>query len=682
MELRQAFSRVAQDEDIVLRVCEKYEFPPDEPRTPFERPQPQPRPVLSRSASQTGRGGRHAGTTKAPKQQHYNQRSGPNSRRASSAASYNPNLHPVYQNGQVILQQGPGSEYYMPVQPNRGIHEQLSQLSQQLSAEESRLRYQQMLVSQAQLQAAGLPPVQNRSMNPKTLQSQQQQRAQANGYSVPRPSNVDNPHMHTSIHGSFPSSPRYDQSTTPGLQSNSQQITDASNEPLRRGIQRTSGPINPGSSRSQSQPARPAQGQMVPLLFPSGQYAYGLANGQIVRPDQLTASYIQRHGYPTHIISPYVGIPVDATMAEPTRREYLGYGIGGNSQIGASYTLGSSYEDVAAAQARRKSPHGRLSSPEHYNDMGTPSSAETLDEQPNGSTSRMPLLDTTAGIPSERPAVSAGPLIVNGSTRPARSSSEAQRIQDAFEMQHPVGPRHPSAHSAPPERAERSFVTRSQLPESLRQQRSQDSSSYAPQVSGVPTTSMNPSTQADRREFGASSRKLPDIGSMPFESHAPNANPSLDPGPDGKPLPNVGGRPPVPPLDLTERTRMREQAASSGLSPVQEMRTPSPSITRKPDPYSELQTNGKSSPDVGKSTRDWSTPAPVNGKENANGIYPAASQQSGPTRLPTVQVQQANAWQPVRKGGKKNKGRDPSDASEAKTRGEPLPVQESERKGG
>jgi len=193
---------------------------------------------------------------------------------------------------------------------------------------------------------------------------------------------------------------------------------------------------------------------------------------------------------------------------------------------------------------------------------------------------------------------------------------------------------------------------------------------------------VNPSTQADRQELGASSHHLPNNGSMPFESHSPNATPSLDPGPDSKPLSNIGGRPPIPPLDLTERARMREQTASSGLSPVQELRTPSPSITRKPDLYNELQANGKPSLDVGKPTRDWSSPEPVNGKENANGVNPVASQQSGPTTLPTVQPQQVNAWQPVRKGGKKNKGRDSSDASEAKTRGEPLPVQESERKGG
>jgi hypothetical protein len=53
LELRRAFSLIAEAK--LKDCCEQFVFPAEEERI-WEKPPPQPRPVLSRSASQSGRG--------------------------------------------------------------------------------------------------------------------------------------------------------------------------------------------------------------------------------------------------------------------------------------------------------------------------------------------------------------------------------------------------------------------------------------------------------------------------------------------------------------------------------------------------------------------------------------------------------------------------------------------------
>jgi hypothetical protein len=81
MELRRAFELIAEAK--LEECCEEYVFPKEEQRI-WEKPVPQPRPILSRSTSQSrgGRGGNYRGG------RHNNHaRNGNNSRRASSASS-------------------------------------------------------------------------------------------------------------------------------------------------------------------------------------------------------------------------------------------------------------------------------------------------------------------------------------------------------------------------------------------------------------------------------------------------------------------------------------------------------------------------------------------------------------------------------------------------------------------
>ena len=150
LEMRRAFSLIA-DEVNLTASCEPYTFPPEEERI-WDRPPPQPRPILSRSSSQSGRGrrggagasrgGRHAG--------HQSLRLPGSARRASSSATvgHANGIMPTYP----LL--GPSvQDYYRQTQAQLKLRDQLYESYQALQAQEHELRLiqaQARTVSQVQ----------------------------------------------------------------------------------------------------------------------------------------------------------------------------------------------------------------------------------------------------------------------------------------------------------------------------------------------------------------------------------------------------------------------------------------------------------------------------------------------------------------------------------------------------
>ena len=137
-ELRKAFDLVSEGK--LYECCEQYVFPPAA-QTVWAKPPPQPRPVLSRSVSQSGRTGRGGGNSGRGGRQHQGQsRAGQSNRRASSAAALNkPNASPAGLQGSA----------------NNGfqIHDQLYNQYQFLQAQEAQLRLHLHNRAQAQLHA-------------------------------------------------------------------------------------------------------------------------------------------------------------------------------------------------------------------------------------------------------------------------------------------------------------------------------------------------------------------------------------------------------------------------------------------------------------------------------------------------------------------------------------------------
>lgn len=150
LELRRAFGLISQGK---LEECfEEYHFPPQEERNLqnqhlFSKPVPQPRPVLTRSQSQTGstRTPRVAGDHKKVGHQSQKQKIGSSSRRASSAVP--PHTMSVYPITFVDMQT-PGSQ----------LHETLAHQYQRLQRQEQQLR--------AKMQHQGTVPSQMYAMYP------------------------------------------------------------------------------------------------------------------------------------------------------------------------------------------------------------------------------------------------------------------------------------------------------------------------------------------------------------------------------------------------------------------------------------------------------------------------------------------------------------------------------------
>ena len=135
LELRRAFDLLSQAN--LKECCEQYIFPAVEEKI-WSKPEPQPRPVLSRSHSQSGRAGKNAGNGSRGGHTTSRHRAGNQNRRASSAAvtnhmAFKSNVLPqALSNGLVSNERASGQQ----------IQAQLLREMNYLQAQEAQLRLQ------------------------------------------------------------------------------------------------------------------------------------------------------------------------------------------------------------------------------------------------------------------------------------------------------------------------------------------------------------------------------------------------------------------------------------------------------------------------------------------------------------------------------------------------------------
>jgi DNA polymerase sigma len=253
MEIRRAFDCLANDVDLT-KCCEQYNFPPDEEKPIFERPVPQPKPVISRSVSKNRRGGHSSSNRGTHFHGNTNRNNTQSYRRASSAAMMNGNMPFLPQQPQIPGQTPTEMYYRAQVAQNQLIQDQLLQSFQMLQMRENDLRaYQRVSQVQAQAQAqahqisAGLLPLSNSSVS-----------GQSNGYpasaehpslSAPLPQGVYWQYMPGYRPNAANLGPAHGASTNPSSPS----ITPAVPE-LRRSMRRSGTDSSMNSVRSQSQP--------------------------------------------------------------------------------------------------------------------------------------------------------------------------------------------------------------------------------------------------------------------------------------------------------------------------------------------------------------------------------------------------------------------------------------------
>ncbi|KAF2722243.1 hypothetical protein K431DRAFT_58092 [Polychaeton citri CBS 116435] len=356
-EIRRAFE-LLEDGCQIEKVCEQYEFPPEE-RHIFQRPPPKPKPTLTRSASQSGRSNNEGGSGRSRKGTRNQSQRG--SRRASSGASFS-----NQRNNNFWLQSPPtpmsASDYFGA---KGNLHDQLYQQYMALQMHQDALKTQllqgqlsQQQVQQAQVQVRG--QVGDMSGSP-------DQRQYINGVSSPR--YLNNPpqsapllpgyiHHYTARYP--PGSPMMQaRQQREGTNTNPSSPSLAAAMPaLRRDGHRNSvADGSSASSRSQSQP-----GRSVPNAFTMQQYAHpgydvsGALNSMYPGVRSASGPY----PVPGFGFAPMATLHAGQSVENAMPKEYVGYIHHQSPQFGPQPML-----------AQSSLPHLTLQNPPQRQRKGT-----------------------------------------------------------------------------------------------------------------------------------------------------------------------------------------------------------------------------------------------------------------------------------------------------------------------
>lgn len=699
LELRRAFDLLSEAK--LDECCDQYAFPPL-PEKVWEKPPLKPMPILSRSRSQSqsGRGGRPGPGNRGGKSVLGQHRAG-QGRRASSAAAMNKLTgSPMGPRGTVGPEHGLQAHFQQ-----LDLHGHLYNEYQFLQAQELELRAiqahaQAHLQAQAHMQAASLTaplpqgPLKN---NPARAAAANQAPSSVplRGGSFPYPI----------AYHAVPGSPHPSTHTNPPSPS----MKPAQPE-LRRSTHRSSNGESAASPtlRSQSQPARPLPvGAAAPHMPPFPVDAHGFLHYQQFRHHQQWLNHAlemnQAHQrrqdhYRRMQMQPEPGF-------EENLPKYIGYYV---------------YDSPPARPYRDELAHVRVPT---YNDLknryrATPASWNRLitpSRSPSPSPS-VPLRDRSVSmrsaasappgpVPPDRNHLSkpgyrsSGPIIVDGS-----SGYGLHQYATVTGTSRSV-----SRHDAPSPSESQGYNTPATSADTFYDQGRREyfgrETSRASHLT-YSTPELNRAMHVPRHELieplkrRASSHAGEDLPSKVFTKHAEHKSSGLGLGIEfenhamrpstesSKPLTPISA-PPVEsslPADAKSDTsgqRFEKSLKSLPLlSPVREVRTPSPTTSRKDDLVTEgpfftkfrgaLQLDIPPFAAVINGHQQQSEPVPT----KSNGLSPQ------PSESPLVSAQpQTNGWQvPVKKGKKnKSKGQGPSPVNFP---GEPLPANEAERKGG
>jgi len=443
-EIRRAFQLLADGQQLE-KCCEQYEFPPEEKREPlFQKPPPKPAPTLRRSASQSGRSNHEQGSGRSRKSNNRNQssqRSG--NRRASSGASFSNQRVPLPFSPPTI-----GSTHLDYFAAKGNLHDQLYQQYQYLQAQQDALRSQLAQHAQQQHQQN-----QGQSQRVSDLNGSPHSRAGfANGTASPR--HLEPLHTAPLLSGYLYHYPARYPPPSPMQQTRSREgtITNPSSPSLvavlpRRQVHRASMPEgSSGSVRSQSQPGRSLP---HPLTLQQQVHPGYDVSGVLPAPYQNVRSasqmYAQTQVSLPPMFSPVTAMPSTSAANENTvpaiPKEYIGYYVGQSPSLGPQPQYASTPIQMPAMtlgdpplQRQRRvtpdlmppMPNGRHSS-RSPSPLGHLRSYSTTADLRSKSQTDMLLTPTSYDTPvlasfppASRPQVDlGGPLIVNGSNTTA-----------------------------------------------------------------------------------------------------------------------------------------------------------------------------------------------------------------------------------------------------------------------
>ncbi|KAL4792374.1 hypothetical protein BDV19DRAFT_255254 [Aspergillus venezuelensis] len=413
MELRRAFKALS-DGDFEL-CCEQYEFPPETERT-WERPRPQPKPIVtapppSRGGRGGGRGGRHSNQ--------YNRGGHSGGRRSSNTANKN---HFRQVNGGGMT----ASELSLQAQQAQYLlHDHLYQQIQILQAQEQELRLQlqnqalltgrppPVLIRQPFIQFPVPPQESSGDDGSRSRSGSRSGAAQQQAVNVPGRQNVyyNSAFLPVSVPGAPGSN------TNPPSPSAVAAMPDFRRNPRRSSVANGS---PGGSMRAHSQPARPVNS--LPSFAPLYSIAQSNESSQASTsrnvPGSPDDSQSEGDGAPMANSLPNRTVYMD----ESRPNEYVTYYLGTSPQLHA-------YHQNAMVSPMPSSvgvalPNGGImpfyGNPQEY--MSVVSGAEAYGQSFDNSSVTSPKSIPTAKRTGSRTAASSdrgGPLIIDGSVPPS-----------------------------------------------------------------------------------------------------------------------------------------------------------------------------------------------------------------------------------------------------------------------
>lgn len=658
-EIRRACDLLG-DELNLDKCCEQYEFPPEEKVT-FQKPARGPKPTLTRSASQSGRANHEPGTARTSrKNKGQHQQRGdrvPGNRRASSGGSYANRIPP--------FSPPVGTHPADYFQTKGNLHEALYQQYQYLQLQQDALRNQLVHQQAAQARSGDL------AGSPRT-------RSYAHGLASSRYADLG-PQTAPLLPGYLYHYPvRYAPPPANGSHSRTREGTNtnpsspslvAAVPALRRQVHRASVPDGSASAgRSQSQPGRslPHPLTLQQMAHP-GYDVSGALGGQYQAPRASSQAY--QHGHPMLQLplSQLPGVRLgNQTLENAMPKEYVGYYVAGQSpQLPPQYGKPGQMQPPPMAlrdppfRQRRVTPdlvppamNGRHTSrsPSPLGDLRRfPSIGDIPAGQPIGLQSPTMYEQHQPAPFSPPPEVdSGGPLIVNGSSN-----------------RH-IGPQQPVERTNGVPGLGLHLANEAPLPiqpEDMARVRA-----WAPRP---PHENFHSNGVGDRRP---SSPRL-----SPTSKPKPDLGITLSP-PNGT-VPHTNG--------INGHLHENGHLPAPLLSPVAELRTPSPTQSRSFDNHASPEASGNlpraakinNAKQVAKENH---MPASDFRHERKGSAANKATTVKGNAQpASTISASQQNQWQQAssKKGHKKNKSQAGTNSPNG-SGGQPLPLNESERKGG
>ncbi|KAE8336327.1 hypothetical protein BDV24DRAFT_178593 [Aspergillus arachidicola] len=422
LELRRAFKAASQG-DLEL-CCEQYEYPPEEERS-WERPPPQPRPVLT--APPSSRGGRGGG--RGGRNSHQYPRGGHNGSRRSSNTPHKSNNFRQASNGMSA------SELSLQAQQAQYLlHDHLYQQIQILQAQEQELRLQ--LQNQALLTGRPPPVLIRQPFIQFPMPQQQESTGDDNSRSRSGTANQLRQHVYygtpylpvaiTGVQGSSTTNPPSPSAPTamPELRRNPRRSSVANGSPG-------------GSLRAQSQPARSVHS--LPSFAPIYSMTQDPPQGSKQRNTPVSPDGAQNEEDNNFMPSSMPNVSRSPYLDESRSTEYMSYYLATSPQLQTYHQnaiLSPLQTPVGLAL-----PNGGImpfvTNPQEY--LSTFGPHEAFGLSPDNGSTQASKAGPTHQRATARPMASGGPLIVDGSvplSEPRSTAPSAENYDPYGAMSH------------------------------------------------------------------------------------------------------------------------------------------------------------------------------------------------------------------------------------------------------